>query len=278
VSAGFFETFQIAIRRGRGITAEDRDGSLPVVVVSEAFAARHFPREDPIGRRIRVDDPAETWRTIVGVVQDTFNGFAGFPNPIGPEQFYFPLAQRHLSNVSVAVRSAGEPAALTPLVRQVVASLDPDIPVFSRRGAYTMEEQSARDAAGSRLLMNLAATLGGFAIVLAAVGLYSVMSFSVGRRTRELGIRIALGARTGAVVGLVLSQGFMQVAIGTAIGLVAAATLTRVMRTQLFEVEPRDPLVFAAAVAILALAALAACVIPARRAAAVDPVQALRAE
>jgi putative ABC transport system permease protein len=278
VSAGFFETFQIAVRRGRGITAEDREASLPVVVVSESFAARHFPGQDPIGRRIRVDDPAETWRTIVGVVQDTFNGFAGFPNPVGPEQFYFPLAQRHLSNVSVAVRSGGDPAALTPLIRQLVASLDPDIPVFSRDGAYTMEQQSTQDAAGSRQLMNLAATLGALAIALAAVGLYSVMSFSVGRRTRELGIRIALGARTSVVVGMVLRQGFIQVAIGTAIGLIAAANLTRVMRTQLFEVEPRDPLVFSFAVVVLALAALVACAVPARRAAVVHPVQALRAE
>jgi len=274
VSPGFFETFAIPILQGRGSAATDRAESDPVVVVNRAFADRFFPKGSPIGRRIRQGGRTSTqpWMTIVGIVPTTFS--------VDPEQplepaYYAPMSQHYASFVSIAVATAGEPMALTSAVRGTVTSLNPDIPLYR---VYSMEEALARPTWYIRVFGTMFMILGLIALFIAAVGLYAVMAFSVSRRTREVGIRMALGAGAGDVIGLVFRQGAWQLGVGMLLGLAFAASVAQLMSVILFEVRPRDPAIFGGVVAVLAASGLIACLIPARRATRVDPLLALRSE
>ena len=273
VTASFFDTFGIPVRRGRGIQPSDRETTLPVVVVSQRFADKHF-KGDAVGRRIRLGnaESKEPWRTIVGVVPDVYSG-----NPEKPkdERIYLPFAQRHSNFASLAVRTAGPPAAIAPALRDAVASVNADIPIYF---PYTMEEALARPLWFIRVFGTMFMIFGFIALFLASVGLYAVMAFSVSRRTREVGIRMALGAQGGDVVRMVFGQGLLQLGIGMAAGLALALGVSSVLSILLFDVQPRDPVVFGSVVGVLTLAGLMACLLPARRATRVDPLVALRAE
>jgi predicted permease len=274
VSPGFFETFDIPARQGRLIDASDREAGLPVAVINQTFADAYFPGKSPLGRRIRPGGRTSTapWLTIIGVVPSTFSGDPERRNRPG---YYVPLSQSHSTFVSLAVRTSGTPMAITSQVRQAVASLNPDIPLY---WVYSMAEAFERPTWFIRVFGAMFMIFGLIALFLASVGLYAVMSFSVSRRVREVGIRMALGAQGHDVVRMIFGQGAWQLGVGLVLGLGLAAAVAQFMQVILFDVQPRDPATFGGVVVVLALSGLAACMIPARRATRVDPLVALRAE
>ena len=273
VSPGFFPTYEVPAREGRVITADDRQESVPVVVINEAFARRYFASENPLGKRIRQGDSRSTaqWRTIVGVVP---NIFTGDPDRPWHPMMYIPLAQNRLNFLTIGVR-APNAMALTPQIRATASDLNADIPIFR---IASLADAIAQSVWHIRVFGGLFMVFGVAALILASVGLYAVMAFSVSRRAREVGIRIALGARTSHVLRLVFRQGVLQLAIGMTLGLALAAGVSQLVAAVLFEVQPRDPSVFLGVVGALSVAGLLACYIPARRAAKVDPLNAMRAE
>jgi predicted permease len=274
VSPSFFPIFDARARQGRLFGEEDRATSLPVVIINESFARRYFKDGNPVGRRIRFGGAESTapWRTVVGVVPDLWA--SGVDND-EPEAMYVPLSQRIQRFVSIVARTPGAPMEITPRVRDIVTSIDPDLPIYfvnSMRGAI------AQNTWFYRVFGSLFMVFGFFALFLAAIGLYAVMAFSVGRRTREMGVRMALGAQGADVVRLIFRQGIVQIGIGLGLGLALAAGVSNLLQMILFEVQPRDPVIFGSVAVVLAAAGLAACLVPARRATKVDPLVALRAE
>ncbi|HEV8367582.1 MAG TPA: ABC transporter permease [Pyrinomonadaceae bacterium] len=272
----YFKTMKIRVLEGRTFEAQDdNDKAMKVVVVNQALAKR-FWNGSPIGRRVNPTfaDP-KVWFTIVGVVEDTKN--AGMDKPAGPELY---LQVRQVANdflggnLSFVVRTSNESAAESS-IRSVVRELDPSLPVYNLR---TMNEVVSKSMVQPRFLALLLATFSGIALFLAAIGIYGVMAYSVAQRTQEIGVRMALGAQPLHVLRLVFGQSLFMLVIGTAIGLGGAFALTRLMRTLLFEVTATDPLTYVSVVGLLTVVALVACYIPARRAAKVDPLIALRYE
>jgi putative ABC transport system permease protein len=274
VNDKFFETMQIPTRAGRTFNSGDRAGTLPVAVVSERFVKDNFPDGIAIGRRIRpgTAQSTEPWLTIVGVVGDVFLGDP--ENPRGPV-VYRPLAQNHTRFAYVIARSNGQPMQLTNPVRAAVASLNPDIPLY---WVYPLREAIARPLWFIRVFGTMFMIFGFIALFLAAIGLYAVMAFSVSRRTREVGIRMALGARGGDVVAMIFRQGATQLGVGMAVGIAFALAVSQLMQIVLLDVKPRDPVVFSGVIVTLMAAGLLACLIPARRATRVDPLTALRSQ
>jgi putative ABC transport system permease protein len=277
VGNDYFKTMKIRTIEGRTFEpADDGDNAQRVVVINQALA-RRFWQGNPIGRRVNPGfaDP-KVWSTIVGIVEDTKN--AGMDKPAAPELYLqaHQVAQFGLStNMNFVVRTDGDPQALVAGVRGAVREVDPSLPVF---GLRPMSEVVARSMVQPRFLSLLLATFAAIALFLAAIGIYGVMAYSVARRTQEIGVRMALGAQRLHVLRLVFGQGFVLLAIGTAIGLGGAFALTRLMHSLLFEITPTDPLTYSAVVGLLSLVALLACYIPARRATKVDPLVALRYE
>jgi len=271
---GFFDTFGRRLLRGRDFTGADGPDAPRVAIVNESFAAKLFESEDPVGRRLRVRqlDGEAPWITIVGVVPDMY---VGSLENREPEGFYVPLAQNPPRFASIAIRGAGAPMTLTSAVRDEVAALDADLPLYWVR---TMRQAIDENNWHYQVFGSLFMAFGFAAMFLATVGLYGVMAFSVSRRTQEIGVRMALGASGGRVMRHVLRQGALQIGAGLAIGIVLAAGLSRMLTVLLFGVEPWDPGVFATVLVALTLAALAACIVPARRAMRVDPIVALRYE
>jgi len=275
ITPAFFETFATGVLEGRAFGTEDREETLPVAIVNRSFAARHFSEGNAVGSRIRVggDDGGEPWRTIVGVAPDLH--MSGAENA-EPEGFYVPLAQdTGVRFMSIAARSAGVPATLAPAFRSAVAGVDADIPIYWVR---TLDEFIDAENWFYGVFGALFSIMGIVALLLAAIGLYGVMSFSVSRRTREMGVRMALGAEPGDVVLMVLKQGAGQLAIGLVLGLAGALALSGLLANFLFGVNPRDPATFGGIVLVLALTGLLASWVPARRATRVDPAEALRHE
>jgi hypothetical protein len=278
VSAGFFPTFGVRVLRGRPIDAADREGAARVAVVSESFARRHFPGVDPIGRRIRLGDATDgaiartEWLTVVGVVPTLFS--LSMRDPWPPEVLTSVWQDRDLESAVVAVRGAAG-VAFAAAIRRAVAALDPEAPVYAEA---SMDEVLARATRPIHVIGSMFVLFGVVSLALAAIGLYAVMAFSVSRRTRELGIRISLGATRWKVIGMVGRQGAAQIALGMAAGFAAGAVIVRGARAALFEVAPGDPSVFLAVAAVLGAAAAVACLIPALGATRVDPVIALRTE
>jgi putative ABC transport system permease protein len=275
VNQSFFETMQIPLRSGRGFNSGDRVGSAPVVVVSERFVKDYYPDGNAIGKRIRpgTAQSTEPWLTIVGVVGDVFLGDP--ENPRGPVM-YRPLAQNHTRFAYVVARSNGEPMQLANPVRTAVGSLNPDIPLY---WVYSLREAIARPLWFIRVFGTMFMIFGFIALFLAAIGLYAVMSFSVSRRTREVGIRMALGARGPDVVRMIFRQGAIQLGVGMIAG-VALAILLGMTPVQilLLDVNPRDPMIYSGVIGTLLATGLLACLIPARRATKVDPLTALRSQ
>ncbi|HEX4347441.1 MAG TPA: ABC transporter permease [Vicinamibacterales bacterium] len=277
ITPGYFEMFGMKTSRGRSFTRADSADSQQVALVNERFVRLHFSGKDPLGQAVKLgDNPAEPWRTIVGVVPDMHVGGAiqngGDPHDEG---VYVPLAQNTINFMSLMVRTAQDPLAYGTEIQRTVNKLDPYLPLYWVR---SLRDQYALDTWFFRAFGALFLAFGAAALILATIGLYGVMSFSTSNRTREIGVRMALGADTKSVLGLMLRQGGMQLAIGLAIGLAVAALLGQGIAAFLFGVRPIDPVVMAAVVGTLGLAGLVACFIPARRATRVDPIVALRYE
>jgi putative ABC transport system permease protein len=271
---GYFRTMKIPLIAGRQFTEQDKGDAPQVVIVSETLARRYFPGESAIGKRIKIWRDEDFPREIVGVVGDTKTG--ALNDALGP-QMYVPHAQdSSWGGMSLVVRTTSTtPAALASAVRGAVLALDKDQPVFNIK---TMEDIVAASFADRRISMLLFSGFAGLALLLAALGVYGVISYSIAQRTHEIGLRMALGAQRRDVLILVLRQGMSLVLVGVCIGLVSAFALTRVMASLLYEVSATDPVTFAGVALLLSAVALLACLIPARRAMRVDPMVALRYE
>jgi putative ABC transport system permease protein len=268
----FFETMGVSLLEGRLFDARDVDGSAPAVIINHTMARAYYGNESPIGRRIRpgFQDP---WRTIVGVVQDVKN--AGLDKPAGTELF---LPERQGSprrQVYLAVRTAGDPRSLIAAVRAAVRDVDPSLPLAQVR---TMDEVLAGARSRPRFLTTLLGLFSATALLLAAIGLYGVISYSVTRRMTEFGIRMAMGANASDVLALVLSHGLKLAAVGILAGAIGALMLARLISGLLFGVSSFDPVTFGAMALLLAAVTVIACMVPARRATQVDPSSALRNE
>ena len=277
VTAGYFDTFQAKVLRGREFTPADTSASQPVAIVNESFAATHFPGVDPVGHQMKRIRPAtqEPWMTIVGVVPDLLMEGIG-NNNASPVGYYIPIAQSDVANgVRIAVRSSGEPAALTSLIRSAVTSLDPNLAIYE---ISTLRRVIDRQTWFYTVFGTFFMAFGLCALFLAAAGLYGVMSFSVTQRTREMGIRSALGARGMPLIVLVMRRSVVQLAIGLFLGLALALLASGALAPVLYHVQPRDRMVFALVVVTLAVASLIATFLPARRVTRIDPVVALAVE
>jgi putative ABC transport system permease protein len=271
VSPGFFSALRIPLKSGRFLDQSDGRTATDVTVVNEAFVRSFFRNENPIGHRIQFGADS-VWNTIVGVVGDTRQ--AGPVNEIPPE-IYLPEEQASDSFMNLVIRTSGASLALIPNLRSIAAGIDPNIAVY---GAETMDEIMASDVATQQFNMALLVAFAGLALLLAAVGIYGVMAYAVGQRTQEIGIRMAIGAQSGNVLGMILAHGAKIAIVGLVLGVGASLALTRLLLSLLSEVAPTDPVTFTVSVVILFIVALVACWIPARRATRVDPVVALRME
>lgn len=276
VTPEYFQLLRTGLLRGRAFNAGDVLGAMRVGIIDQSMAEKYFPGEDPIGRQLMMSTGQNEREavTIVGLVPRLkLYGFeeAEFPLP----QLYLPILQVPFSDFVVLVRSNATPQTLEPALRKAVAALDPTLPIHELR---TMDSRLADTWATPRLTTNLLTAFAGLALVLAAVGIYGVMAYAAERRTREFGVRLALGASPGQMRQLIFSTGAKLLLIGLGLGLASALIATRILRSLLFGVSAFDPLSYLIAVALLGLAALVACWWPARRAARVDPIVALRTD
>jgi putative ABC transport system permease protein len=268
-TTGYFETMKIPLLRGRLFDESDRLGAPGVMVINETLARRYFTGQDPIDRTIKTPHGAAK---VVGIVADTRHyGLDSEPRP----EIFLPLLQNAFTGMAVVVRTGTDPAGLASLVRREVVGLDPAQPIFDMR---TMDAVLSRSVFVPRLSMLLLAAFAGAALLMAIVGIYGVMSYAVTQRTRELGLRMALGAQARDTLLMIVGKSMALVAAGVILGLIGAAGVTRLLSGMLYGVSPVDPLVFGAVSLVLAGTALVACLLPALRATKVDPVQALRVE
>ncbi len=286
ISSRYFETLGATVRRGRALTDTDGTAGAEVAVVNERFAAQHFPKEDPIGRRIRLltgdgrtpppanpPQPPAKWLTIVGVSPTIRQGN---PQALEPDAVvYVPHRLEGQGFMNILARSQVEPSTITMQVRQAVQAIDPDLPVF---GVRTLNDFLANARWPYRVFGTMFAIFAIIALVLSAVGIYAVTAYSVTQRTQEIGVRMALGAQRGQVSWIILRQGLIQLAIGLTIGLAAAWPISGVLQSLVVQIPTKDPVTFGTITGILVTVTIAACVIPARRATRLDPLVALRAE
>jgi len=272
ISDGYFETMQVDIVRGRAIDARDGPGAPGVVVVNESFARRFWPKADPLGQGISVQGPAGPFLTVVGVARDgKYQTMTEDPVPF----VYFPLAQEYSPVLTLVARADRDPAAAVRAMRASLLAEDPDLPIFS---AQTLGEHLALTLLPQRVAAVVLGSFGAVALLLAAMGIYGIVAFTVSQRTREIGVRVALGAVRRDVIRLMVRNGMRPVVIGVGIGLVSALAVTRLLKSFLTGVSPTDPATFAAVVVAFLGVALWAALLPARRAAHIDPLVALRSE
>jgi predicted permease len=272
VGPGYFETLGVDLVRGRGFTGADRPGAPLVAVVNESFARRFWPGADALGKRISVSGPEGPFLEVVGVARDgKYFTLGESPRPF----YYLPLLQEGESLASLVVRTEGDPAGLLTTVRAAVQELDTSLPLWGMR---TVRDHLAVSLMPTRVAGLVVGAFGLLGLALAAVGLHGLLAYAVRQRTREIGVRLAMGAAPGAVLAQVLREGLALVLVGLAIGAALAVGLGSLLRTLLYGLHPADPLTFAAVAALMAAVALLALWAPARRASRVDPVQALRCE
>jgi putative ABC transport system permease protein len=274
-SPELFDTLGIPLRAGRAFTPADAADAPRVAVINEAFVRRYYRGGSPLGSRVALgSDQASPWITIVGVVGDTRG--QGLLQP-PREGIYFPVRQMDgdWNQLFLLVRTEGDPLAMVATVRREIMALDPDQPAYA---IQTLQDAFAADVFVQRSLMTLLAIFAALALTLAAVGIYAVMSYAVAARTQEIGIRIALGAQRRSVVRMVVGQVVRLVLVGTAIGLAGALALGRVIASVLVGTEPSDPAAIVSVAILLAVVAVVAAYVPARRASRIDPVLALRSE
>ena len=274
VSPSYFEAMGIRVLKGRDFDERDTKDSQKVAIIDERLARQYWPDADPIGRRVRFGPPEdnEPWHTIVGVVGEVRHERLDASTR---KSVYLPFAQMPVGRSNLAIRTSGRPENLISAVRAQVKELDPDLPIIH---VMPMTEVVSMSIWQPRLYTALFGVFAAVALILAMVGIYGVMSYAVSQRTREIGLRMALGAERKDVLKLVVGQGIALAAIGVGVGLVAAVVLTRLMSSLLFGVTATDPITFAAVSVLLTGVALGACFVPARRAARVDPMVALRYE
>jgi putative ABC transport system permease protein len=276
VSDDYFKTLGVSMVKGREFTQRDDMNAPGVIIVNQSFAKQYFPGEDPLGKRIKpgisTGEKKPDWREIVGVVADVRN--RNLSSELRPG-YFVPQAQLPFNQMTMVIRTTNDPHSLITAVQNEVHAMDREVPVFNIK---TMDEYISATVAAPRFNATLLMIFAAVALVLTIVGLYGVMSYSVAQRTNEIGIRMALGAQTRDVLRLIVAQGFKLVLVGLALGLVGALALTKIIASLLFGVTAKDPLTFAAVAVLLALVALLACYLPARRAARLDPLNALRYE
>lgn len=272
-SPDYFTTMGIDVLQGRAFTDQDRAGAQPVIIVNETLAAKYWPNANPIGKRMRyTGPPAENpWMEVVGVVRNVKHEL----NLPFTSDFYVPHAQDGWSSMVLVAKTRVEPVAMAAPIRQALWSIDKDQPVFDVR---TMQEVRAISLTLQSFSSVTLSVFAGVALVLAAIGIYGVMAFAVTQRTREIGIRMALGARSGDVLSLIVRNGMSMALLGVVVGLAGAFGLTRLLESLLFGVTPTDLVTFSVVTSTLLAVALLACYIPARRATRVDPLVALRYE
>ncbi len=269
VGPDYLTTMKIPLVAGRDLGDADDERAPRALVVNETMARRYWPGRDAVGGRLRIED---TWHTVVGVARDVrFRRLDEEPQPV----MYLPLLQSWSEAATLHVRTTGDPAALAPAVRRELARLDAAVPLYAVR---TLEENVKAASFGQRLAGTLMSAFGAVALFLAAVGLYGVLQNAVTERTREIGIRMALGGGREDILGLVLQPALRLAALGIGLGLLGAAGLARVVAKLLFGVSPLDPLTFSGVALLMLLVSLVATALPAWRATHVDPVLALRKE
>lgn len=269
VSPGYFRMMGIPVLQGRALSDGDAEGAPPAVLVNRSFVARYMPDENPIGKRLAIDD---VMATIVGIAGDIRQ--SGLDDEAAPHVYVSSL-QFPMSRFGLLVRTSVDPMSLSGAIRSQVQAVDRGQPVYN---IATMEERIAETMSERRLYLWLLGSFAAIAMALATVGIYGVISYSVTRRTHEIGIRLALGARAGDMRRMIIRQGMVPALIGVAIGLAGALALGRIIESMLFETDASDPATFAAVSLTLAGVALLACLIPARRAARIDPMMAMRCE
>jgi putative ABC transport system permease protein len=272
VSEDYFRVMRIGLAEGRGFTADDREGSPGVCIVNESLARRLFPGKSPLGEVMLRGKDADIRAEIVGVIRDVkTNGL----NAPAPDEIYYPMRQLGRPGMGVVARTTGDPSALQSVIRAAVAAVDADQPMSF---FATLETNVANSLGTQRIVASLTTIFAVLAFVISVVGLYSVLAYAVSQRTAEIGIRMALGAGRGQVVGLIMRSGLRLVAGGLVAGLGAAAAAARLIQALLFNVRPLEPLVYAAVVTTFGLVAALACLVPSLRASRIDPLVALRSD
>ncbi len=270
VLSEYFSALQIPLKSGRFFTDHDNSQSTPVVIINEKFARELWPNENPVGRRFKIWRDEDVIREVVGVVGNT----KGSLDEEAGNQMYIPYAQDpNWTNLTMTIRTAGEPTSVATAVREAIRAVDKDVPTYNVK---TMNDVVAISAAPRRVPMLLLSAFAGVAMLLAMLGIYGVTSYYVTQRTHEIGVRMALGAQIGDVLKLVLRRAMLLSAVGIGIGIAGAVALTRYLGTLLFGVKPVDAITFVGVALILSVVVLVACVVPARRAAKIDPLHALR--
>ncbi|HKC85538.1 MAG TPA: FtsX-like permease family protein, partial [Blastocatellia bacterium] len=274
VGPRYCATMKLPLVAGREFTANDNAAAPPVVIVNEAAARTYWPNQNPLGKRLIIGGPGRKPQPaeIIGVTGAS--RYRSLTEAFRPGML-LPAAQNYASDLSLHLRSAGAPASLIESARRELRALDPQLPVTNIR---TLEEQRRNSLYSERVTALLLSAFGALALLLAALGIYGVMAYAVAQRTREFGIRMALGARAGDVLRLMLRQGALLIGAGVALGLAGAFAATRLIRSFLYQVSANDPMTFVLAALLLAAVPLLACYIPARRATKVDPMIALRCE
>jgi predicted permease len=283
VTPGYFEAMGISMVRGRSLDERDNENSPRVVVVDERLAQHFWPNRDPVGRRmylpgnpkdlLKVDEHT-VWLTVVGVAHTLrYEHLDDSGATVGA--YYFPISQDPDNNFTFALKTAGNPDSVVQGLRAEMFRLDPDLAVFD---VHSMSERIDLSLSSRRTSMLLANAFGGVALFLATLGIYGVLAYLVAQRTREIGIRVALGSTRASILRLVLWEGFEVIVIGLVLGIAGAASVEKVVATEIYGVRPLDPLVLASVMTLLAIVALAACAVPAGRAMRVDPIVALRSE
>jgi len=270
VSADLFGTLRIPLVRGRGFIAADNDKSQHVAVIDEAFAKKHFPDEDPIGQGLHIGNGVDGFFDIVGVVRSVHYDSL---DSTAVATMYVPIKQDNFSGVWVVARGKVDAAGLSGVVRGALHDIDPSLPAFSMSPLETIVAESVAQRRFSMLLLSVFATV---ALFLAAVGLYGVVAYGVSQRTREIGLRMAMGAQPGDVLSMIIGGGMRMALIGVVIGVAASLALARLIQAMLFDVTPFDATSYAATAGLLLVVAALACYLPARRAMRVDPTVALQ--
>jgi len=283
VTPGYFEALGIHMFRGRSFDERDNENAPRVVIVDERLAQHFWPDRDPVGRRMYMPsdskdllkiDEHTVWLTVVGVARALrYENLDGSGSPVGA--YYFPNSQAPANGFTFALKTAADPGSVVRALRAEISRVDPDLAVFD---VHSMSERIDLSLSSRRTSMLLANAFGGVALFLASLGIYGVLAYLVARRTREIGIRVALGSTQTGILRLVLREGFQLVAIGLVLGIIGAASLQKAVASEIYGVRPLDPLVLVSVMALLAIVALVACAVPARRAMRVDPMVALRYE
>jgi len=270
VTPDYFQTLQIPLQAGRTFTDQDNLQNTKVVIVNETMARRLWPGESPIGRHFTIWRDEKFPREVVGIVGDTKEAL----DKEAESQMYVPYAQdAGWGSLSLVVRTTGEPTAFAGAVRQAIRSVEKEMLIYNLK---TLNDLISTSAAPRRIPMLLMSAFAGVAMLLAMLGIYGVTSYYVTQRTHEIGVRMALGAQIEDVLKLVLKRAMLLAAIGVGIGIAGAVAVTRYMTTLLFGVKPVDAMTFVAVAVVLALVVLVACLVPARKAARIDPLEALR--